>query len=452
MRRLFHHPAGALLGVGAFLGLGTLAFQPVFGTSIPEAGTLEPLHAASAEEVQVETLDRGQTFGGILSRAALSPTEQQSLLLAFREQANPARMRDGTEITLRWIRGVETVRGVDVAISPDEIVRLERDDFGWQSSIVETPVWVDTVMVAGSIERDLWSAVVLNPDLQEMPMGDRARVIDLMDRVFQWQLDFSRQIRSGDAYRLAFERKVRPDGTMRSGRIIAAELVNRGEPLHAIWFDLHEDGEGGYYDLEGESLRRAFIRAPLEYRRISSRFNPNRMHPIHNERRAHTGVDYAAPTGTPVMATSDGVVTRREWAGGYGNLVEIRHANGFMTRYAHLNGFSSGVRAGGRVSQGQVIGYVGMTGTATGPHLHYEMHRGGRRWIPSMWTSRPETPFRLRPGIGGRRRWASALPCWSSFPLGPTSGWRQKSLMAMLDRPSRTTTDRRPGGSRLPET
>lgn len=378
MRRLLNHPAGALLGVGALLGLGTLAFQPVFGTSIPDAGTLEPLHAASAEEVRVETLDRGQTFGGILSRAALSPTEQQSLLLAFREQANPARMRDGTEITLRWIRGDETVRGVDVAMNPDEIVRLERDDFGWRSSTIETPVWVDTVMVAGSIERDLWSAVVLNPDLQEMPMGDRARVIDLMDRVFQWQLDFSRQIRSGDAYRLAFERKVRPDGTMRSGRIIAAELVNRGEPLHAIWFDLHEDGEGGYYDLEGESLRRAFIRAPLEYRRISSRFNPNRMHPIHNERRAHIGVDYAAPTGTPIMATSDGVVTRRERAGGYGNLVEIRHANGFMTRYAHLNGFASGIRAGGRVSQGQVIGYVGMTGTATGPHLHYEMHRNGQ--------------------------------------------------------------------------
>jgi murein DD-endopeptidase MepM/ murein hydrolase activator NlpD len=378
MRHIFSRPAGALLGIGGIMGLGLLVFNPVFSGSTPDAGVLEAMHAASAEEVQVEVLSRGQTFGGLLSRADLSPTEQQSLLLAFREQANPARMRDGTEIVLRRIRGAPVLRGIDVAMTPDELVRLERDEFGWRSSTVATPVWTDTVTVAGTIEQDLWSAVVLNPDLREMTTGDRARVIHLMDRVFQWQLDFSRQIQRGDTYRLAFEREVRPDGTMRSGRILAAELVNRGSPLHAIWFDLHGDGVGGYYDLEGESLRRAFLRAPLEYRRISSAFNMNRFHPILNERRPHIGVDYAAATGTEVMATADGVVTVRGVQGGYGNLVEIRHANGFMTRYAHLNGFAPGVRQGGRVSQGQVIGYVGMTGLATGPHLHYEMHRSGR--------------------------------------------------------------------------
>jgi murein DD-endopeptidase MepM/ murein hydrolase activator NlpD len=381
MRGLFSRPTGVLLGLGAMVGFGFMAFTPSVA-AIPDAGVLEPVHAASAEEVRVEVLARGQTFGGILSRADLSPQEQHALLLAFREQANPSRMRDGTEITLRTLKGDETVRGVDVAMSPDELVRLERNEFGWTASTVETPVWVDTIAVAGAIERDLWSAVVLNPDLDEMPRGDRARVIHLMDRVFQWQLDFSRQIQQGDSYRLAFEREVRPDGTMRSGRILAAELVNRGTALHAVWFDLHGDEVGGYYDLDGESLRRAFIRAPLEYRRISSSFNLNRLHPIHNVRRPHIGVDYAAATGTPVMATADGVVTVRGWQGGYGNLVEIRHANGYMTRYAHLNGFASSVRQGGRVSQGQVIGYVGMTGEATGPHLHYEMHRNGRAVDP----------------------------------------------------------------------
>ncbi len=366
----------ALVGVGGCFGIGVVAFTPLL-SSTPDAGLLEPLAAASAEEVKIEELSSGQTFGGILSSASLSPTEQQGLLLAFREQANPSRLATGTEITLRFARGDDWLRGVDVAVSPDELVRLERDDFGWTSSVVETPVWTDTIAVAGAIERDLWSAVVLNPDLEDMPRGDRAQVIHLMDRVFQWQLDFSRQIRSGDSYRLVFEREVRPDGSMRSGRILAAELVNAGSPLHAIWFDLHGDEVGGYYDLEGESLRRAFIRAPLEYRRISSRFNRNRFHPILNEPRPHIGVDYAADTGTPVMATADGVVTHRGVSGGYGNLIEIRHANGFMTRYAHLNGFASGIRSGGRVSQGQVVGYVGMTGLATGPHLHYEMHRNG---------------------------------------------------------------------------
>ncbi len=371
-----------LLALVATLAVGFLVLRPLLADPVPDAGELEVMKAASAEDIRVEVLDRGQTFGGILSRANLSPSEQHSLLLAFREQANPARMRDGTEIVLRWIRGDEGLRGVDVGLNPDELVRLERDEFGWHSSIVETPVWADTVMVAGLIERDLWSAVVLNPELREMPMGDRARVIDLMDRVFQWQLDFSRQIQSGDAYRLVFERMVRPDGSMRSGRILAAELVNRDTPLHAIWFDLHGDGEGGYYDLDGESLRRAFIRAPLEYRRISSVFTRNRLHPVYGINRPHNGVDYAAPTGTPIMATADGVVTRREWVGGYGNLVDIRHANGFLTRYAHLNSFDSSVRVGGRVRQGQIIGTVGMTGTATGPHLHYEMHRNGQAVDP----------------------------------------------------------------------
>jgi murein DD-endopeptidase MepM/ murein hydrolase activator NlpD len=405
MHRFVQNPGTAILGLGAIVGLSLFSLPSFLTPDTPDAGELEPIQAASAEEVKVEVLSRGQTFGGLLNRLSLGPNEQHALLLAFREQANPARMRDGTEITLRWLRGDDRIRAVEVAMNRDELVRLERDDFGWRSSTVETPVWVDTVMVAGAIRSDLWSAVVMNPDLSDMPMGDRARVIDLMDRVFQWQLDFSRQIQTGDAYRLAFEREVRPDGSMRSGRILAAELVNQGTALHAVWFDLHGDDVGGYYDLDGESLRRAFIRAPLEYRRISSRFNRNRMHPILNQRRPHIGVDYAAATGTPVMATSDGVVTVRGVQGGYGNLVEIRHANGFVTRYAHLNGFAQGIRVGGRVSQGQIIGYVGMTGLATGPHLHYEMHRNGSPVDPLNVDIPAGDPI----PDGARDRWAQEM-------------------------------------------
>ncbi len=417
---------GALAGLGGCFGLGVLVVAGPLLPSTPDVGMLDPLMAASAEEVRVEELSSGQTFGAVLSSAALSPTEQQGLLLAFRERANPSRLATGTEITLRFARGDDWLRGVDVAVSPDEVVRLERDEIGWTSSITETPVWTDTIAVAGAIERDLWTSVVLNPELDHMPRGDRAQVIHLMDRVFQWQLDFSRQIRRGDSYRLLFEREVRPDGSMRSGRILAAELVNAGPPLHAIWFDLHGDEVGGYYDLEGESLRRAFIRAPLEYRRISSRFNRNRLHPILNERRPHIGVDYAAATGTPVMATADGVVMRRGVSGGYGNLVEIRHANGFVTRYAHLNGFASGLRSGGRVSQGQVIGYVGMTGMATGPHLHYEMHRNGT----------PVDPLNIDIPAGdpipsdARERWEEEMQARHAFLDGLPTG--SESRMVQL--------------------
>ena len=371
-----------LLGAaGGALGLGVLAVA----TNVPatsEGGALEPLFAASAEETRVEVLNLGRTFGGVLQQTALSGTDQHGVLLAFREHANPARLRAGTEISVRYVRGTEYVRGVDVAVSSDELVRLERNQFGWTSALVRTPVWVDTLAVGGLIESDLWTAVVMNRRLNEMPRPDRAQVIHLLDRVFQWQLDFSRQIQKGDTYRLVFERAVRPDGSMRSGRILAAELVNSGRPLYAVWFDLHGDGVGGYYDLDGESLQRAFIRAPLEFRRISSRFNRNRYHPILKVSRPHIGVDYAAGTGTPVMATADGVVSQRGVNGGYGNSIEITHGNGFLTRYAHLNGFASGIRQGMRVSQGQTIGYVGRTGLATGPHLHYEMHRSGRAVDP----------------------------------------------------------------------
>ncbi len=415
MRDFLGRQSLAVAGMGAFLGLGAVTAVPLVSGGVPDAGMLEPILAASAEEIRVEVLGPGQTFGGVLARAEIAHAEQQALLLAFRERANPSRLRVGTEVTLRWARGDDWLRGMDVVVSRDELVRLERDEFGWRSTLLETPIIVDSVAVAGTIMSDLWTAVVRNERLDGMPIEDRARVIDLMDRVFQWQLDFSRQIQQGDEYRLVFEREIRPDGSMRTGRILAAELVNAGTPLHAVWFDLHSDGVGGYYDLDGESLRRAFLKAPLEFRRISSRFNLNRFHPVLRTTRAHIGVDYAANSGTPVMATSDGTVTVRGVQGGYGNLVEIRHANGYVTRYAHLSRFDSSVRAGGRVRQGQVIGYVGMTGLATGPHLHYEMHRSGRAVDPlnvdipagdpipadamERWTAEMDVRFGLLAGL-----------------------------------------------------
>jgi murein DD-endopeptidase MepM/ murein hydrolase activator NlpD len=169
---------------------------------------------------------------------------------------------------------------------------------------------------------------------------------------------------------------------MRAGRLLAAEFVNSGTPYHAVYFDPNDDGRGSYFDLEGKSVRRAFLLKPLAYRRISGRYSPGRRHPILNTIRAHRGVDYAADSGTDVMATSDGVVIHRGPKGSFGNTVEIRHPNGFITRYAHLRAFKSGVNVGTRVKQSDVIGYVGMTGLASGPHLHYEMMRGGRHMDP----------------------------------------------------------------------
>lgn len=351
------------------------------GSEPPDVGLVAPIYAPPAESVQIYSLARGQTFGGLLD-GVISANEQASMLLAFQEHASPRRMRSGTEITLRYLPTGEVLRGVDVAISPDRTVRLDRDELGWHSDLIQTPIYVDTLYASGEIEDFLWSAVVNNDVLAGLTYADRNVLIDRLDQVFQWQVDFSRQIRVGDTYRFAFEREVRPDGSMRSGRLLAAEFVNSGTPYHAIYFDPNGDGRGSYFDLEGESVRRAFLLKPLAYRRISGRFTNSRFHPVLKTWRAHRGVDYAADAGTEIMATSDGVVIHRAWKGSFGNTVEIRHPNGFVTRYAHLRAYKSDVVLGTRVHQGDIIGYVGMTGLVTGNHLHYEMLRNGSQIDP----------------------------------------------------------------------
>lgn len=349
---------------------------------LPEVGPLEPLVATPAEVVETVHLRPGQTFGQVLERAQVGWNEQSALLLAFREQGDPRRMRDGVSITLRRLREGERLRGVDVQLSKDEKVRLTRDELGWASSLVRTPVWVDTVFASGVVEDLLWNAVVQDPELDALPEQDRHVLIDWMDKVLQWQVDFSRQVQLGDTYRLVFEREVRPDGSSRRGHLLAVEYINRGTPYRAIWFDPNGDGDGTFYDEDGKSVRRAFLLKPIAFSRISSRYSMARRHPILNTVRAHRGVDFAADAGTPIMATGDGVVIFTGWKGDLGNLVEIRHPNGWITRYGHMRAFARGVRSGTRVRQSDVIGYVGMTGLANGPHCHYEMRRSGQALDP----------------------------------------------------------------------
>jgi len=341
----------------------------------PEVGPLAPILAPAAERLQEVTLRPGQTFGEVLQAVSVGWSDQNALLLAFREQANPRRMKDGTRITLRWLRDPEQLRGIDVDLSKDETIRLLRDEVGWSSYLENTPTRVDTVYVRGVVQSNLWNAMDSNEDLAGIHSADRRKVIDWMDQVFQWQIDFSRQVRSGDTYRTVLEVELRPDGSLRRGHILAAEYANHGTPYFAVWFDPNGDGDGTYYDELGKSVRKAFLMKPLEFRRISSGVNMSRLHPIYRYRRPHNGVDYAANVGTPIMATGDGVVVYADWKGELGNLVEIRHPNGWLTRYGHMSRYAAGIRPGTRVKQGQTIGYVGQTGGATGPHLHYEMRK-----------------------------------------------------------------------------
>lgn len=345
---------------------------------VREAGTLGPVRARAPERVEARAVSSEVTFGRILWGAGLDGNEQSGFLLAFREHANPRRLRSGTEVRIHWRGETERPARVEVDLDRDRTVVLERARAGWTSAMVTQPVTTDTVFAAGRIESSLWAAVLALEQIRDMPPADRGRLVARLDRVFQWQIDFSRQIREGDVFRFAHERARRPDGSMRSGRLLAAELVSGGRSLRAVWFAPGGEEQGDWYDLAGESVRRAFLKKPLALAHISSGFTNRRFHPVLRTWRPHRGVDYAARSGSPVEATGKGVVVRRGWGGGYGRVVDIRHANGFMTRYAHLRGWAGGTAVGSTVAQGQVIGYVGMSGLATGPHLHYEMHRNGR--------------------------------------------------------------------------
>jgi len=194
--------------------------------------------------------------------------------------------------------------------------------------------------------------------------------------IFGWDIDFALDIREGDHFAVVYEDKYLNGNKIGTGDIIAAEFTNRGTTYRAIRYT-DASGHTDYYSPDGHSLRRAFLRTPVKFTRISSRFSLHRMHPILNRIRAHKGVDYAAPIGTPIRAAGDGKIIFRGRKGGYGRVIIIRHGSHYSTLYGHMSAFNSKVRLGSHVRQGQVIGYVGMSGLATGPHLHYEFRVNG---------------------------------------------------------------------------
>jgi len=203
--------------------------------------------------------------------------------------------------------------------------------------------------------------------------------------IFAWDIDFVLDIREGDEFVVIFEELWHNGELVKQGDILAAEFVNRGEVFRALRY-VGPEGQIDYFTPQGNNVRKAFVRAPVSFSRISSNFNPRRRHPRLNTIRAHKGVDYAAPSGTPVQAAGDGKVIFRGRKGGYGNAVIIQHGGNITTLYGHLSRFSGKARNGTRVRQGDIIGYVGQTGLATGPHLHYEYRKNGVHMNPRTVT------------------------------------------------------------------
>jgi murein DD-endopeptidase MepM/ murein hydrolase activator NlpD len=199
--------------------------------------------------------------------------------------------------------------------------------------------------------------------------------------IFAWDIDFALDVRAGDRFTATYQQIYQDGRYLRDGEVLAAEFVANGRTYRAVRFET-DSGRIDYYTPEGRPLRKPFLRAPVEFSRVSSVFNPHRLHPILNRIRGHMGTDYAAPTGTPVHAAGDGRVSFRAQRGGYGNAIVLAHANGISTLYGHLSRFARNIRVDSRVTQGETIGYVGMTGLATGPHLHYEYLLNGVHMDP----------------------------------------------------------------------
>lgn len=363
--------------VGSFLRTPSPTDEPP-----PPPQLLPAAFANPAVVTYQDTLHQGETLSGLLQRSRLGAEEAARLLAELQEHQNPRRLRPGAVISYRrgFVDG--EVRAMAFSLDRDRTLLVRRGGESWSVVVEEVPVRLDTISLAGAVRSSLYQAL-LEGEGAEVPPEEREGVADVLaDEIFAWQIDFSRDLREGDSYQILYEREVRPDGSARSSRILGAVFDLSGKEFSAFRFRT-PGGSEDFYDREGESLRRAFLRAPLEFRRISSSYSTSRFHPILKRARAHHGIDYAAAAGTPIRAVGDGVVAKAGWGGGYGNVVEIRHSRGYGSRYAHLRGFAKGLRGGARVRQGDLIGYVGTTGLSTGPHLHYEFHSGGRPINPN---------------------------------------------------------------------
>ncbi len=381
----------AITVVTAFgIAPGTIAANPQQAT-VSESIALpdfEPVSAPAPSFTTQERVQRGDTVAALFERLGVNDARAMEFLRAdatgraiFR-QLVPGRMMQaetgpaGELIALRYF------------LSPSSLMEVARAGGGFTArsrAVAQPPrLFYRTATIRSSLFAATDAAGI--PDAIAMQIA----------RVFATDIDFHTELRRGDRLAVVYEMIYDSGELIAAGRILAAEFVNDGRTYHAVLFTDDEGGDG-YYSLDGSNRAKAFLRSPVEFSRVSSGFG-GRFHPIFRNWRAHTGVDFAAPRGTRVIASADGTVISAGNRGGYGNAVEIRHGGSITTLYAHLSGFAKGIRGGARVRQGEPIGYVGATGYATGPHLHYEFKISGMHQDP-MRVALPKAepvPARLR--------------------------------------------------------
>jgi len=327
-------------------------------------------------------IERGDTIASVLQRLQMDDSSAAQVMQRAPEARSLYRLIPG-----RTIRAHTTAAGQLLALrylNGTQLLKIDREGDALVISEAAAEVETRLHMRSGEIKSSLFAAT------DAAGMSDAVAV--QIAEVFSTDIDFHRDLRKGDRFAAVYEVQYHQGEPVKTGRLLSAEFVNNGKTFQAVWFQ-NPDGEGGYYTPDGKNIRKAFLRSPLEFSRVSSGFSMSRFHPVLQTWRAHKGVDYAAPTGTRVKATGDGIVEFVGKQGGYGNLVVLRHQSKYTTWYGHLSGFAPGMQKGKRVTQGDVIGYVGSTGVATGPHLHYEFRTNDVHQDPMRVAMPPAPPL-----------------------------------------------------------
>ncbi len=375
--------AGAFAIVGWSLVHGALSVAPQLpappppassarpGTPLPPPATPQLAAVPSLGSAALSSIDvivaRNDTLDRIFRRLKLNLADLASLRSLPRVREALDSLKPGESLHFEHKDG--SLYGLERRLNESETLKVSRDPAaGLKADVLQNPLETRMRTVRGVIDSSLFEAV-------EASGAHDQTAVALAD-IFAWDVDFVLDVRPGDAFVVTYPEIYRDGVYVRDGAIQAAEFVNQGRTFRAVRYT-DPDGGSHYYTADGKSLHKAFLRAPVEFTRVSSRFNSARYHPILNLIRAHKGVDYAAPMGTPVKAAGDGRIRFAGLKGGYGNVVEIEHSSSVVTVYGHLSRFAHGTRVGAHVTQGVVIAYVGMTGLATGPHLHYEYRVNG---------------------------------------------------------------------------
>ena len=357
------------LSWGAVVGLFVMC-APLFETSSPPQKSIRTEPAAPKLFARLGVkLKSGETLLTVLTRHGLKPPSAHDLVAKIGPLLNLRRLRAGNRVDLVLDPGDRTVHGMELAFE-DKIVRAKATTRGWFVEREVIPSTPTTRVIKGKISSNLYESGIaagLSPE----------HILELA-RIFEYDIDFFSDFKRGDEFSIVIEELYYANGRRAPQRILAAELEADGEDHSAFYFS-PEPGRGSYYDSEGKQLRRSFLRAPLRYTRISSPYSLSRPHPIFRIVRPHQAIDYAAPAGTPVVAIGRGKISFSGWRAGYGKFVEIIHPGGYSSRYGHFSAIARGIRRGTEVNAGDVIGFVGQTGHATGPHLHFEFLHGGRK-------------------------------------------------------------------------